>query len=344
MVEWDMDSLANFRPEESGGVLETLKATMLDLEGSRVYNLLSEYRLRYGGSARERAFQTFHHWRGGLPALAEETTLRMLDLLPHHLTAGEKLGLIRRLRLEAMERLEPLSVRLTIAHRSDLADLVSQALLLLRRVGDLELPACADGLQGWLSSGDMPGLARIAAETDRLLAARRLAGLIVQITTLFRLRSVTKPGATIRVSARFEIPTATIIIGFQDSFWKETLMAETESDQDFLLRLQDLALAQERQAGEMTYVDFVMRTLTPEEQEKLRAVAVAEGLRTEFLLRELQVKTLAARADIELTITTAQRLKEQHQEGRVVSDHATASGSTRVEITTRTPRRSPWWK
>ena len=243
-----------------------------------------------------------------------------------------------------MERLEPLSVRLTIARRSDLAGLVTQTLCLLRRVGDLELPACADGLQGWLSSGDMVGLARIVAETDRLLAARRLAGLIVEITTLFRLRSLSKPGAAIHVAARFEIPTATIVIGFRDSFWKETLMAETESDQDFLLRLQDLALAQERQAGEMTYVDFVMRTLTPEEQEKLRAVAVAEGLRTEILLRELQVKTLAARADIELTISTAQRLKEQHQEGRVVSDHATASGSTHVEITTRTSRRPPWRK
>ena len=340
-----MDTLADFRLADDGaGALETLKAAILALEGSRVYNLLSEYRLRYGGPGRERAFQALHQWRGGLPALAEETTLRMLDLLPHHLTAGEKLGLIRRLRLEALERLEPVSVRLTIAHRSDLTALVTQTLQLLRRVGDLEIPACAGGLHGWLSGGDMPGLARIVAETDRLLAARRLAGLIVQITTLFRLRSLARPGSVVHVSARLEIPTATILIGFRDGFWKETRMAETESDQDFLLRLQDLALAQERQAGEMTYVDFVMRTLTPEEQEKLRAVAVAEGLRTEILLRELQVKTLAARADIELTISTAQRLKEQHQESRVVSDHATASGTTRVEITNRTSRLPPWRK
>ena len=321
-----------------GDSLELLKAALLGLEGSRVYNLLSEYRLRYGGSARERAFRTYHFWRDGMPALAEETALRMLDLLPRYLTAGEKLQLIRTLRLNALECLAPVSVCLTVAHRNDLADVVTQTLGLLRRVGDIKLPAGVEGLHGWLSEGDLSSLNRIAEETERLLAVRRLAGLIVQLTTLFRLRALAASGSAIHVSTRFEIPTATVSIGFRDSFWKETLMAETENDQDFLLRLQDLALAQERQAGEMTYVDFVMRTLTPEEQEKLRAVAVAEGLRTEILLRELQVKTLAARADIELTISTAQRLKEQQQEGRVVSEHATASGTTRIEITNRTSR------
>ena len=98
MVEWGkngdgggasvQESVAEFRLTDEGVALETLKDAMLSLEGSRVYNLLSDYRLRYGGSAREKAFLTFHHWRDGLPALAEETTLRMLDLLPRHLTAG----------------------------------------------------------------------------------------------------------------------------------------------------------------------------------------------------------------------------------------------------------------
>ena len=86
----------------------------------------------------------------------------------------------------------------------------------------------------------------------------------------------------------------------------------------------------------MSYVDFVMRTLTPEEQEKLRAIAVAEGLRTEILLRELQVKTLAARGDIDATIATAETLKVQKHDSKIISEHATASGTTRIEITHKT--------
>ncbi len=183
----------------------------------------------------------------------------------------------------------------------------------------------------------MPALARLARETENLVAARRLADLMVQLTTLFRLRALVAPGVSIRVLARFEIPTATVFIRIRETFWKENRMADgAENDQDFLLRLQDLALAQERQDGSMSYVDFVMRTLTPEEQEKLRAIAVAEGLRTEILLRELQVKTLAARGDIDATIATAETLKAQKHDSKITSEHATASGTTRIEITHKT--------
>lgn len=105
-----------------------------------------------------------------------------------------------------------------------------------------------------------------------------------------------------------------------------------ESDEDFLGRLQELALRQERQDGSLTFVEYVMRTLTAEEQEKLREIAAAEGLRTEILLRELQVKTIAARADIDATIATAERLKAERHRSIITSEHTTASGTTKIEI------------
>ena len=318
-------------------LLEPIKTTLLGLEGSRVYNLLDEYRQRYGRTARERAFLTYHHWRGGTAALTDETTLRLFDLLPHHLSAVEKLRLIQSLRLYALERLDPVAIRVTVAHRSDLAGVVVQVQRLLRRICDIEMPDEALRLQNWLNLGEMPALARLARETENLVAARRLADLIVQITTLFRLRALAVPDVSVLVLARFEIPTATVSIRFRESFWKENRMPDdVENDEDFLVRLQDLALAQERQDGTMSYVDFVMRTLTPEEQEKLRAIAVAEGLRTEILLRELQVKTLAARGDIDATIATAETLKVQKHNSKITSEHATASGTTRIEITHKT--------
>ena len=72
--------------------------------------------------------------------------------------------------------------------------------------------------------------------------------------------------------------------------------------------------------------------LTPREQEQLRALAAAEGLRTDILLQELRIKTIAARGDIDATIATAERLKQAGQNSKITSEHATASGTTRIEI------------
>ncbi len=105
-----------------------------------------------------------------------------------------------------------------------------------------------------------------------------------------------------------------------------------ETDENFLVRLQEMALKQEHQEGSLTFVEYVMRTLTPEEQERLRAIAATEGLKAEILLRELQVKTIAARGDIEATIATAEELKARKHTSKITSEHTTASGTTRIEI------------
>ncbi len=323
--------------DANAALLEALKTALVSLEGSRVYNLLEKYRQQHGGMARETAFLTYHHWREGRQVYWDTTTSRLFALLPAYLNEHEKLSLLRRLRVDALERLPPVTVKLNLKRPRDLAAMVSQILPLLRRVDTLDLPAEMPLLQSWLCEDEMPALARMAEEADRLLAVRRLADLIVQLTTLFRLSVLADWETRIYVSAHFVIPTATVTLQFRDSFWKARQMNDNDSardftDQDFLVRLQDMALTQEWQNGAMSYVDFVMRTLTPAEQEKLRAIAIAEGLRTEILLRELHVKTLAAKADIELTIATTQNLKEQHHHGRIMSEHATASGTTRIEI------------
>ncbi len=318
--------------------LEALKAALLSLDGSRTANLLEEYRQRHGRPARELAFLTCHHWREGRRASQNATTARLFDLLPHYLTEPEKLLLLRRLRAEASERAKPSRVRLTLRRSGDLAAVVSQIWPRLRPLDAVASPASLANVQRWFSGGEMQALVRVVEESDYLLATQRLADLIVRLAQLFRLRNLADAGTQVYVSASFVIPTAAITLEFHKSFWEEQPMNDTTeknqdfTDQDFLVRLQDLALTQEWQNGAMGFVDFVMRTLTPAEQEKLRSVAVAEGLRTEVLLRELHVKTLAAKADIDLTLETVQKLKDQHHQGRIVSNHTTASGMTQIEV------------
>ncbi|MBV9852711.1 MAG: hypothetical protein JO250_23880 [Armatimonadetes bacterium] len=315
---------------------EQIQATLLSLDGSRLYNLLEEYRLRYGRPARERAFLAYHHWRDGHRAASDETTACLFELLPRHISAEEKLLLIRRLREQLLQQLCQDAVTVTVARGSDLAAVLGRVMRLVRRVREIEMPADFLAVQGWLARADMQALNVLARETEHFIACRRLADLMVQLATLSHLRALASPQVAIRVQARFEIPTAAVAIRFLPCFWREASMADgADSDQDLLVRLQEMALLQERQEGSLTFVEYVMRTLTPQEQEKLRALAAAEGLRTEILLRELQVKTIAARGDIEATIATAERLKAQRHTGKITSEHATASGTTKIEIENR---------
>ena len=209
---------------------------------------------------------------------------------------------------------------------------------MVARVGQIEIPADFVEIQGWMTQGDAQALNGMARDMERFVAVQRLADLLVQLGTISRLRGLVGQGFRIRVETHFEIPTATVDIRFGRGFWNDEereIMADgtlDESDQDFLVRLQELALREEHQDGAMTYIEYVMKTLTPQEQEQLRALAAAEGLRTDILLQELKIKTIAARGDIDATIATAERLKRTGQNSKIISEHATASGTTKIEI------------
>ena len=245
-------------------VLEAFKAALLSMDGSRVCNLLDDCRQRHGRQARETAFLTCHRWREGKPTYWDATAARLFDLLPYHLSEWEKLSLICRLRAEALEQTKSAPVRVMLSSSSDLAAVVSRILPQLRRIESMGLPAPSPRLRLWLSDTSTVSLDRIAEETSRLLAAQRLADLIVRLTLLYRLRALTGPGIQIRVIASFVIPTATVILQFRQSFWKEKPMNEnTELDQDFLVRLQDLALAQEWQKRRTGLCGFCHADLDP---------------------------------------------------------------------------------
>ena len=204
---------------------------------------------------------------------------------------------------------------------------------MMRRTAQIALPPDFQEVQGWITAQDAQALTKLAQEMERFVAVQRLADLIVHLTIIARLSLLATAGWRVRVHTRFEVPTASVEITFKNSLWQGGDADMTpESDETFLTRLQEMALRQERQEGSLTFVEYVMRTLTPEEQEKLRALAAAEGLKAEILLRELQVKTIAARGDIEATIATAEELKVREHTSKITSEHATASGTTRIEI------------
>lgn len=328
--------------QKYGGAFDLVQAQFLGLDEARLSILLDLYGKAYGKGARQYALGAITRWRSGKVTMAGQTMTRVFDLLPCVLADEEKLELIKTLRRQTLARLHRQQVRLTIHDRRDLLHVAQQVMGMVASIDEIEMPPDFVEVQGWINRGDAQALSGMARDTERFLAVQRLSDLLTQLGTVSRLRTLAGRGFRIRVQTRFEIPTASVDITFGKGFWKEEQepMAEEpgekeraeESDQNFLVRLQELALREERQDGSMTYIEYVMRTLTPQEQQRLRALAATEGLRTEVLLQELRVKTLAARGDIDATIATAERLKQTGQNSKITSEHATASGTTKIEI------------
>lgn len=324
--------------QKYGGAFDQVKAQFLGLERQRMNALLDSYGATYGRNAQQYAYGAIAKWSSGEVTMAGQTMTRLFDLLPRFMEHEEKLALIKTLRQQALHRLRRQQVTLKIDDRRDLIHVARQVMGMVARVGEIQIPPDFVEIQGWISIGDAQVLNNMARDMERFVAVQRLADLLVQLGTISRLRPLAQSGLHIKVETHFEIPTASVDIRFGKGFWRDEEiepMADGtpgESDQDFLVRLQELALREEHQDGAMTYIEYVMKTLTPREQEQLRALAAAEGLRTDILLQELKIKTIAARGDIDATIATAERLKQTGQNSKITSEHATASGTTKIEI------------
>jgi len=251
------------------------------------------------------------------------------------LRGTEKTILIRHLRDQALKRLRDTSVHVTIEDSESVTHVFEHAMATVRRVASIELPTDFHEVAGWVTRNDAKAIGEIIRETEQHIALQRVVDMMVHLGMVDRLRQLAASGLRIRVTSVFTVPTATVHVTFGRSFWKGDQSAmSTESDGDFLVRLQEMAITQKHMDGDIGFVDYVMRTLTPAEQEQLRAIAAAEGLRTDVLLKELHVKTVAARADIDQTIKLANDLRDGKHKGKISSEHATASGTTKVEIST----------
>lgn len=307
---------------------QQVQAALFALDGSRVFNLLEECRLRHGRLARERTLQALHRWRSGGPAPTDETCALLFALLPNHLGDAERLRLIGGLRRQMLDRLPRDHIHFTIARAGDLADTALQIVGMMRRVREARLPADFLASQGWLARSDMAGLDALAQETERFIAVERLAELALHLGILWRIRALGVLPVSIHVRTQVEVPTASLSVRFAPGFWH----APNETDRDLLLDIQREALRQTEELEEGGCAERLLSMLTPDEQRRLRLLAAQEGLHAETLLREMRGKTVLAQQDVENVIAAAQRLHAQGRRSRTVAEFATAAGSTRIEI------------
>lgn len=298
---------------------------------------MASYGRLYGSSARSYAISSVKKWKSGEVAMSGQTMTRLFDLLPTYLDAGDKLELIQLLRQQAMRRLRGSIVNITLHNRGQVMAALEHVIAQVQRVGQIEIPADFSEVQRWLYEDDAVALDAISKETEQIIAAARLADLMVNLGTIGRLSEIAGMGFKIKASTNFSIPTASVRITFAKGFWNTegNMHNSFYEDRDLVVRLQEMALMESVQQGKTSYVDYVLRTLSAEEQAKLRAIAAGEGLRIEVLLKELQVRTTASRGDIDATIATANELKRQGHNSKISSTMNTASGTTNIEIDNR---------
>jgi len=321
---------APFLQLKYGTALEQIKEVFFSLEDSRREPIFNTYAERYGLAAGLNARRAYRRWKTGDLTLSGPALTRLIEVLPQFMSDFEQLELLKRLQRESAKQASKANLRFRIRKHRDLASAVSAISKLSREVGPERFEYTFEELSEWLRTDELHGLKCLAGESEREASAERFIDLLARLSSLRLLRQLESKRFAIDVEARFESPTVEATLKFARSYWRSM-----ESDDDLLVRLQELALKQEQQGGGLSYVDYVMRTLTPEEQTRLRAIAAAEGLKTEILLKELQVKTLAARGDIQSVIDTAEQLKAKKHQSKISSEHATASGVTKIEIENR---------
>jgi hypothetical protein len=321
--------------------LSCAHASLLALDGSRLFNLLEDCRRQYGRTARERAAATVRRWHDGDgPAkdgqaghLTDTESARLFSLLARQLTTEEKLTLLQDMRRQWVVSLPRDRARDTILRGDDLTAVARRVIGSMRRVQASALPKDMLTVLGWLGDTDAHMLGAVVLDAEAYFAAHRLAAVMVQLATLGRLSALASPQVTVRVRARLVVPTLTIDLKFQPCFWLDMVTQRSDpSGQRLLMRLQDLALGQTRRGGAFDFASHVQGSLSTGEGAHLGELAAGVGVRTESLLHEFQAQTVAARADIQATVAVVERMSAGRMEGRVVSEHAVPGCTARIEV------------
>jgi hypothetical protein len=193
-------------------------------------------------------------------------------------------------------------------------------------------------LREWLESDTTHALMCLAQQFERERALALCADMNEHLLILFSaVRRALKPGTTVTTASRFNLPGATVILRFTTQYWELKMTEIIKSDVAFLTEMRNKIMADRFPEGHTTFVEYVMRTMTPDERARMRDIALNAGISLDKMMHEMVIKSSAAKADIDEIIRSAERLKGVSHRGKICSSHSTASGTTNVVILTASP-------
>ena len=148
-----------------GEVIQDVEHTFLHLPSYELEALFLDYGKNHGKSAESYARRTYGDWKSGCTQLSGNTAERLLELLPHHLSASERFDLVKKLRAKYIRRQSEYITVTADNWRTPVKDAINKVIAKSR---EFRLPEALAQKATWLSGGDVAAAQRLlhAAEED----------------------------------------------------------------------------------------------------------------------------------------------------------------------------------
>jgi hypothetical protein len=329
LTDGDRNRFVNIGPyldDIYGPALDYISEVFFGLDHQRLQRLFDLYDESYGRGAANYAVRSYHSWSAGTKSMSGQTWHRLLQLMPQIMTHDEKTRLMRLLREHTLCCLRKRNMMLTVSQERGFEALIECVSGLLKEAGEVELPNWFYSMQTWLAGREAQELQALTKEIEQEINHIRIKHLLFHVVFLIQLQTRLPAGANTTVN--FEMPTAHVTL--RVSRPRRYAMS---NDDDALVRLHNAIVQSQHQAGSVNYIDYVLRTLTPEEEQRLRQQAATAGLEIAEFVKRVQEQMVAAEAQVETTLKAADAIRAGGHSGKITTVVDTGSGRTTVEIT-----------
>ena len=318
-----------------GEVVHDIEHTFFHLPSYELEALFLDYGENYGKSAESYARRTYSSWKTGQTGLSGTTAERLVELLPHHLTANERFELLKKLRAKYVKKT---SEYVTVSPENWKAAVHQAINNVIAKSREFKLPEALYQRATWLANGDVAAAQRLlrAAEEDEA----RLRSLYLDAEFKRIEMFVSHIKDTQSVSHRICIPQGEIGVTIslpKRSFWERTFGnnggRHMSDDKNEIIRREPLEKALVRPPSNSSLLNIAAGDLSQEERVALRTKVINEKLALDVSQHKADQRFYDSTRDMANTVRAVNSLEQSSKSDyEVRSTFETASGRTDIHV------------
>lgn len=318
-----------------GEIVHDVERAFLSLSSYELNALFIDYGREYGDSAEAYARKTYSNWKTGRTQLSGTTAERLLELLPHHLTANERFELLKKLRAKYIRKHSEY-VRVAPENWKQAVHDAIQKVIVKSR--EFKLPDVLYEKATWLANGDVTAAQRLlrAAEEDE---ARVRAGYLDAEFKRIEM-FVAHIKDTESVSHNISLPQGDIGVTIslpKRTFWEKTFGnnggRHMSDDKNEIIKREPLEKAIVRPPSNSSLLNIAANDLTPEERVALRGKVINEKLALDVSQHKADQRFYDSTRDMANTVRAVNSLEQSSKSDyEVRSTFETASGRTDIHV------------
>jgi len=318
-----------------GEIVHDVEHAFLHLTSYELNALFIDYGREYGNSAGAYARKTYDSWKSGRTQLSGKTAERLLELLPHHLSAKDRFELLKKLRAKYICKHSEYVTVPPENWKQAVHDAINK---IIAKSREFKLPQPLYEKATWLANGDVTAAQRLlhAAEEDE--ARLRGAYLDAEFKRIEIFISHIKD--TESVSHRISIPQGDISVTIslpKRSFWEKTFGnnegRHMSDDKNEIIRKEPLEKAIVRPPSNSNLLNIAANELSPEELVALRGKVINEKLALDVSSQKADQRFYDSTRDMANTVRAVNSLEQSStSDYEVRSTFETASGRTDIHV------------